>query len=85
MSDQRSAVVGRRPAAEGMVMIVRPGRQRALNYGRPMRYFLPEWDDLVDPGYLFQVDAPTPGKRRYTDEVFGHQLYGQPNCDFQNP
>lgn len=61
-------------------MISIPER-RARNYGRPMRYFLPEWDDLVDPGFAFQVDLPSPGKRHYTDEVFAHQLYAQPNCD----
>jgi hypothetical protein len=63
-----------------MLIIARPGHP-ARNYGRPMRYFLPEWDDLVDPGYRFQENIPTPGRRRYTDEVFAHQLYEQPNCD----
>jgi len=53
----------------------------AKNYGRPMRYFIPDWDDLVDPGYTFETDTPTPGKRKYDDEVYAHQLYQRPNYD----
>lgn len=56
-------------------------RPRARNYDRPMRYFLPDWDDLVDPGYNFEIDAPAPGKRRYHDEVYAHQIYDEPNYD----
>ncbi len=55
--------------------------KRAKNYGRPMRYFVPDWDDLVDPGYDFEADKGTPGKRRYDDEVYAHQIYEQPNYD----
>ena len=46
-----------------------------------MRYFIPDWDDLVDPGYDFINDRGTPGKRKYYDEVYAHQLYAQPNYD----
>jgi hypothetical protein len=53
----------------------------AKNYGRPMRYFIPDWDDLVDPGYTFETDTPTPGKRKYYDEIYAHQIYQQPNYD----
>jgi hypothetical protein len=54
---------------------------RAKNYGRPMRFFIPDWDDLVDPSYDFESDQGTPGKRRYDDEVYAHQLYERPNYD----
>jgi hypothetical protein len=56
-------------------------RPKARNYDKPMRYFLPDWDDLVDPGYNFEIDAPAPGRRRYHDEVYAHQLYDEPNYD----
>jgi len=53
----------------------------ARNYGRPMRYFIPDWEDLVDPGYNFETDTGTPGKRKYSDEVYAHEIYERPNYD----
>lgn len=53
----------------------------AKNHERPMRYFIPDWDDLVDPGYNFETDERTPGKRKYYDEVYAHQIYATPNYD----
>jgi hypothetical protein len=54
---------------------------RVKNYERPMRYFIPDWDDLVDPGYNFERDEGTPGKRKYIDEIYAHQIYSKPNYD----
>lgn len=54
---------------------------QARNYGRPMRYFIPDWDDLVDPGYDFEKDQGTAGRRKYIDEVHAHQIYPKPNYD----
>lgn len=54
---------------------------RAKNYGRPMRYFIPDWEDLVDPGYDFANDKGTVGKAKYRDEVYAHQIYKEPNYD----
>ena len=55
--------------------------KRAKNYGRPMRYFIPDWEDLVDPGYDFANDTGTAGKVKYQDEVYAHQIYKEPNYD----
>jgi hypothetical protein len=52
---------------------------KAANRHRSMRYFIPDWDDLVDPGYNFEKDEGTPGKRKYHDEVYAHQIYESPN------
>ena len=54
---------------------------QAANYGLPMRYFIPDWDDLVDPGYDFARDTRVPDRARYHDEVYAHQVYDQPNYD----
>jgi len=51
------------------------------NQGRPMRYFIPDWDDLVDPGYDFENDKRTPGRAKYLDGVYAHQIYNEPNYD----
>lgn len=53
----------------------------ARNYGRPIRYFIPDWDDLVDPDYDFTTDTGTQGKVKYRDEVYAHQIYKEPNYD----
>jgi hypothetical protein len=54
---------------------------RAKNHDLPMRYFIPDWDDLVDPGYKFETDERTPEKRKYHDEVYAHEIYATPNYD----
>ena len=55
--------------------------KRAKNYERPMRYFIPDWEDLVDPGYDFVTDIGIKGKAKYRDEVYAHQIYKEPNYD----
>jgi hypothetical protein len=53
----------------------------AKNYHLPMRYFIPDWEDLVDPHYDFETDTGTPEKRKYYDEVYAHEIYKHPNYD----
>ena len=55
--------------------------KRARNHDRPMRYFIPDWEDLVDAGYDFATDTGTKGKEKYRDEVYAHQIYKEPNYD----
>jgi len=62
-------------------ILERPDSKKAKNYGRPMRYFIPDWDDLVDPDYIFETDTGKIGKRKYEDEVYAHQIYAKPNYD----
>lgn len=45
----------------------------------PISYFLPEWDDLVDPNYDFQRDRSVVSG--WNDEVYAHQLYGTVQAD----
>jgi len=62
-------------------IVVAPSNKRAKNYGRPMRFFVPDWDDMVDPGYNFLADHGTADKRRYDTSVYAHQIYERPNYD----
>jgi hypothetical protein len=55
--------------------------EHARNYERPMRYFIPDWEDLVDPGYNFANDTHKKGKVKYHDEVYAHQIFAEPNYD----
>ena len=44
-------------------------------------YFIPEWDDRVDPDYDFFVDGITEGREPYTHDVYAHEIYSKPNYD----
>jgi hypothetical protein len=46
-----------------------------------LRYFIPEWDDLVDPDYDFLNDDHSGGRGNWSNEVYAHQMYPEPNYD----
>jgi cytoplasmic iron level regulating protein YaaA (DUF328/UPF0246 family) len=58
-----------------------PDLPPALNIHLGMKYFIPEWDDHVDPGYDFINDVLTPGRDTYKDEVYAHEIYHPSNYD----
>jgi len=45
------------------------------------KFFMPEWDDLVDPDYDFASDIHSGGRGSWDNEVYAHQMYGDPNYD----
>ena len=53
----------------------------ALNSGIKMQYFIPEWDDHVDPDYDFITDTHPPERNIYEDEIYAHEIFPQPNYD----
>lgn len=46
-----------------------------------MLFFLPDWDDRVDPLYDFEKDEPTPDRDPYEHDAYHYELYGHLNCD----
>jgi hypothetical protein len=46
-----------------------------------LSYFIPEWDDLVDPDYDFEADVHSGGSGDWSNEVYAHQMYHEPNYD----
>lgn len=46
-----------------------------------LRYFIPEWDDRVDPDYDFTNDIHSGGRGAWDNEVYAHQMYSEPNYD----
>ena len=46
-----------------------------------INYFIPEWDDLVDPDYDFMTDTHSGGSGDWSNEVYAHQMYPAPNYD----
>ncbi|NEQ25632.1 MAG: queuine/archaeosine tRNA-ribosyltransferase, partial [Microcoleus sp. SIO2G3] len=58
-----------------------PDVPAAANLHLGMQYFIPEWDDHVDPGFDFLNCTLTPNRDPYADEVYAHQIYATPNYD----
>ncbi|GIV03601.1 MAG: hypothetical protein KatS3mg015_2431 [Fimbriimonadales bacterium] len=48
---------------------------------RKLKYFIPDWDDLVDPEFDFEQEMYAKGGGGWMREVFAHQLYGTPCYD----
>jgi hypothetical protein len=48
---------------------------------KKLRYFIPEWDDYVDPDYDFITDTHSGGSGDWSNEVYAHQMYPEPNYD----
>jgi hypothetical protein len=38
-------------------------------------YFIPDWDDRVDPNYDFLTDKHTPKRHPYLDDRYAHEIY----------
>lgn len=58
-----------------------PGGWQERSQARPLRFFLPEWDDRVDPDYDFVQDRHHSGVGDWANEVYAHQMYPAPNYD----
>ena len=48
---------------------------------KKLRYFIPEWDDLVDPDYDFLTDTHSGENCNWENAVYAHQMYPEPNYD----
>jgi hypothetical protein len=46
-----------------------------------LRYLIPDWDDQVDPDYDFATDTHAGGSADWSNQVYAHQLYPEPNYD----
>ena len=46
-----------------------------------LRFFVPDWDDRVDPDFDFANDRHSGGVADWSNEVYAHQLYPAPNYD----
>lgn len=58
-----------------------PESEYAKNYSPHMKYFIPEWDDRVDPDYDFLTDQAVEGRDPYSHDVYAHEIYKTPNYD----
>jgi hypothetical protein len=44
-------------------------------------FFLPDWDDRVDPLFDFKTEESFPNRDPYEHDVYHYELYGHLNCD----
>ena len=44
-------------------------------------FFLPDWDDRVDPLFDFENDASFPNRDPYEHDTYHYELFGHLNCD----
>jgi Queuine tRNA-ribosyltransferase len=59
-----------------------PDLPPAPNIHLGVQYFIPEWDDRVDPRYNFLKDTfGSPDRDPYADDVYAHELFLSPNYD----
>jgi hypothetical protein len=58
-----------------------PQSWRDKPHRKKLRYFIPEWDDLVDPDFDFLTDTHSGDDCGWTNAVYAHQLYPEPNYD----
>jgi hypothetical protein len=47
----------------------------------PLRYYMPENDDRVDPNFNFITDEHTENRDPYEDDFYAHEIYKLPNYD----
>jgi hypothetical protein len=53
--------------------------------GKPHRqklaYFIPDWDDQVDPDFDFETETHSGGTGDWSNQVYAHQMFKEPNYD----
>jgi hypothetical protein len=45
-----------------------------------MKFFLPDWDDRVDPGYDFATDRSTYRRNPSTNDIYAHESFADEPC-----
>jgi len=45
-----------------------------------MRYFLPDWDDRVDPNFDFEFELSSVGRDPWRDDAYAHEYFGDDQC-----
>lgn len=77
---QTSSDLHKRKSVAENKLIPIPDVPSAPNLDLGMQYFIPEWDDRVDPGYDFLTNKFTEN-RKTSDDIYSHEIYSSPNYD----
>ncbi|GAB5550250.1 MAG: hypothetical protein SangKO_100100 [Sandaracinaceae bacterium] len=68
-----TAIIVPNPAVLPEIQVPADWKRRSAE--RPVKYFIPDWDDRVDPFYRFEDDEHSGGRGSYTNEAYAHQIY----------
>jgi hypothetical protein len=52
-----------------------PNSWRKRSAQKPLRFFIPDWDDMVDPDYEFLTDTHAGGRGAWSNQVYAHQMF----------
>ena len=87
---KKKAAAKKEPAAKKPAMRPNPKVDKVIQipkawwdkpHRKKLRYFIPEWDDLVDPDYDFLTDTHSGKNCGWDHAVYAHQMYSGPNYD----
>lgn len=67
------------PSVDQVIELPESWRQKP--HRQQLTYFIPEWDDLVDGSFDFATDTHSGGSGDWSNEVYAHQMYPEPNYD----
>jgi hypothetical protein len=67
------------PTVDGIINL--PPSWYSRSHRSQLRYFVPDWDDRVDPDYDFEGETHAGDVGDWSNETYAHQLYGEPITD----
>jgi hypothetical protein len=70
-----------RPNASVNEVIAIPAQWWDKPHRDKVKYFIPDWDDQVDPDYDFATDTHSGGSSDWSNQVYAHQIFPEPNYD----
>lgn len=51
------------------------------SHNSKLKYFIPDWDDQVDPDFDFDTETHSGGTGDWSNQVYAHQMFKEPNYD----
>lgn len=72
-----------RPVANPLVdrVVQIPDAWKRRSKERKLSYFIPDWDDQVDPDFDFDTETHSGGTGDWSNQVYAHQMFKEPNYD----
>jgi hypothetical protein len=58
-----------------------PTSWREKPHRKQLAYFIPDWDDQVDPDFDFTTETHSGGTGDWANQVYAHQMFKEPNYD----
>jgi hypothetical protein len=58
-----------------------PKNWEAKPHRKKLAYFIPDWDDQVDPDFDFETEMHSGGTGDWSNQVYAHQMFKEPNYD----